>query len=294
MPRSINNLAGWVVLATLGTAGCAHLEPKLYAPLQPDGWSAQPVAIARRFTPDAELDPATRKPVGDEGYYFYILTRSAAWDYRDIESYFLSHWRQQWGHCWLILESPGHRLECGVTGNFGRERPTYGDVVVQKLWAGDPNPISYLWETMSDGQVEIGNGGRTPTFVWRMPITRQRHAQINGYLMQRKNNQIDVMTSNCVDMVTEAAGCAGIQFIHRIRLTLPSETKILWKTLRLWTAPEYRILEYSTPDMLEVDLRHLAGFGIGCDVTQWYLASDLAAPSPIIMEDAGTRAADGR
>ena len=97
-------------------------------------------------------------------------------------------------------------------------------------------------------------------------------------LMQRKNDQIDVRTSNCVDMVTEAAERAGIHLIHRIRLTFPPKTRILWKTVRIWTAPEYRILEYSTPDVLEVDLRHLARFGIGSEVTEWYRDSDMAAP----------------
>ena len=298
MPISIRTLAGLLVLMALGTAGCCRLEPRLYAPLQPNGWSAQPVAIARRFAPDAELDPATRIPVGDEGYYLYILTRAAAWDYRNIGSYFLSHLRQQWGHCWLILESPGKRLECGVNGNFGRERPKYGDAVIQKLWAKDPNPISYLWVTMTAGVLEVGNGNRTPTFVWRMPITKRGYELINGYLMQRKNDQINVRTSNCVDMVTEAAERAGINFIHRVHLTFPPQTKILWKTLRIWTAPEYRILEYSTPDMLEVDLRQLAQFGIGRDVTEWYLDSNMAAPKSKDQQlpggKSGERAKGGR
>jgi hypothetical protein len=41
---------------------------------------------------------------------------------------------------------------------------------------------------------------------------------------------------------------------------------------RVWTDPQYRILEYGTPDVLEVDLRQLARIGIGSDVTKWYLA----------------------
>jgi hypothetical protein len=52
---------------------------------------------------------------------------------------------------------------------------------------------------------------------------------------------------------------------------LPSETKILGRTLHAWTDPQYRILDYSTPDVLEADLRQLAQFGIGSDVTEWYL-----------------------
>ena len=49
--------------------------------MQADGYSAQPIGIECRFTPDADLDPATKTPVGDEGYYLYILNESADWDH---------------------------------------------------------------------------------------------------------------------------------------------------------------------------------------------------------------------
>ena len=127
-----------MILLTGVAAGCAH--HRLYAPMQPDGWSAQPVAMACRFAPDADLDPATRTPVGDEGYYLYILTEAGDWDYstRIVASVACA---QPWGHSWLILESPENRLECGLNGNFGREKPRYDEGVIQKFRDGDPNPI---------------------------------------------------------------------------------------------------------------------------------------------------------
>ena len=259
-----------ILLAGVAT-GCAH--HRLYVSMQPDGWSAQPVVMPCRFAPDADLDPATGTPVGDEGYYLYILTQSGDWQYGNTKSFLLSHGRQRWGHCWLILESPENRLECGLNGNFGQEKPNYDEGVRQKLRDGDPNPISYLWEIMSDGKIEVGNGNRVPTFVWRMPITRKRQQRIYEYITHNNFSQIGVRTSNCVDMVTGAAELAGISLIHRIHITLPQEKKILGQTLRAWKDPQYRILEYSTPDILEVDLRYLARFGIGTDVTELYLAS---------------------
>jgi hypothetical protein len=266
-------LRGTLGIGAITAAGCVHMAPRLYAPIQPDGWSAQPVAITWRFAPDADLDPATRTPVGEAGYYLHILTRAGDWDYSNTRSFLLSHAREPWGHCWLILESPGNRLECGVTGNFGRERPEYGAGVRQRLRDGDPNPIAYLWVTMSDGQLQIDDGRRTPTFVWRMPITKRRHELIRQHVMHWKYGEIGVRTNNCVDMVTEGAQLAGINLIHRIRLTVPPEVEVLGKPLRMWTDPQYRILEYSTPDVLEADLRHLARFGIGREVTREYLAS---------------------
>jgi hypothetical protein len=171
-----------------------------------------------------------------------------------------------------MLESPGDRLECGLNGNFGLEKPKYDDGVGQKMRDGDPDPISYLWETMSDGRLEIHHGERRPTYVWRMPITRLRHQQIHQYVAQWKFDQIGLQTNNCVDFVVGAAEVAGVSLIHRVRLTLPREARVLGRTLRTWTDPRYRILEYGTPDVLEVDLRHLARFGIGTDVTEWYRA----------------------
>jgi hypothetical protein len=252
-------------------AGCAHQTPRLYAPMQPDGWSAQPLAILCRFAPDADLDPATGTPVGDEGYYLYILNEAANWDYSDPKSFLISIWKRPWAHSWLILESPRDRLEFGHTGDFGQTKPRYHEGVFQRVRDGDPNPIAYLWQTMSDGQFQIGKPNRPPSFVWRMPITRRRYHLIYEYVMQRKYDQFGVRTNNCTDMVIETAALAGINLIHRIRLTLPPEAKVWGRTRRVWTDPQYRILEYSTPDVLDADLRQLARLGIGSDVTAWYL-----------------------
>jgi hypothetical protein len=104
-----------------------------------------------------------------------------------------------------------------------------------------------------------------------MPITQRRYRLIYEYVMQRKYDQFSLRDNNCVDMVTDAAALAGINLIHRLRLTIPPETKILGRKLRGWTDPKYRILEFSTPDVLQMDLRQLAQFGIGSDVTEWYL-----------------------
>jgi hypothetical protein len=253
-------------------AGCAHETPRLYAPTQPDGWNAQPIAIVCRFAPDADLDPATGTPVGDEGYYLYILNEAANWDYSDTTSLLSSIWKRPWGHSWLILESPRDRLEFGHTGDLGQTKLRYHEGVFQRTRDGDPNPIAYLWQTMSDGLFQIGKPNRPPSFVWRMPITRRRYQLIYEYVMQRKYDQFGLRSNNCTDMVVETAALAGINLIHRMRLILPPETKILGLTRRVWTDPQYRILEYSSPDVLDADLRQLARLGIGSDATAWYLA----------------------
>jgi hypothetical protein len=263
----------WVTILLTGVAaGCAPQAPRLCAPLQADGWSAQPIGIVSRFAPDADLDPAVKTPVGDEGYSLYILTAAANWDYSDTAAFLSSFTQRPWGHSWLVLESPQNRLEYSLTGNFGRMKPRYHEGMLQRLRDGDPNPISYLWETMPDGKREVGKTHYTPSFVWRMPITRRRHELIYEFLMQRRYDQFGIRSDNCTDVVAEAGALAGINLIHRIRLTSPPEIKYRGRMLRVWTDPKYRVLEFSTPDVLEVDLRQLAQFGIGSDATESYLA----------------------
>ena len=240
--------------------------------MQPDGWSAQPIVISERFASDADLDPATGTPVGDEGYFLYVLTEAANWDLSTATSFAFSIWQRPLVHGWIILGSPRDRLEFGQTGDFGLQRPRYYQGVLQRARDGDRDPIAYLWETMSDGQIQIGKPSRPPTFVWRMPITRRRHQLIHEYVTQRTYDQFGVRTNNCTDMVVATAALAGINLSHRIRLTLPAETKFWGRTLRVWTDPQYRVLEFSTPEVLEVDLRQLAQVGIGSDATEWYLA----------------------
>jgi hypothetical protein len=250
---------------------CARRTTRLYAPLQSDGWAAQPILTECRFTVDADLDPATRVPVGDEGYYLYILNEAAKWDYSCTKALLFSIWQRPWAHSWIMLESPRDRLECGHTGDLGETRLRYHDGVFQGIRDGDPNPIAYLWQTRSDGQFQTGKPNRPPTFVWRMPISRLRYELLHEHVKQRTYDQFGLRSNNCTDMVFETAALAGINLIHRIRLTLPPETKVWGKMRRVWTDPQHRILEYGTPDVLEADLRQLAGLGIGSDVTEWYL-----------------------
>ena len=257
-------------LATIWIAGCSH-QARFHAPMQPDGWSAQPLSIQCRFAPDADIDSATGTPVGDDGYYLYILNDAPNWDYSSTRSFVFSFEMNPGGHSWIILEGPHHRIEYGHNGNFGIEKQRYQEGVRQRLQDNHPNPFSYLWEVMADGRLEIGRPDRAPTFAWRMPITKRRYQLIHEYVMQREYNQFGVRANNCVDMVTDSAALAGINLIHRLRLTIPPETEILGSKLRCWTDPQYGILEFSTPDVLQMDLRQLVQFGIGSDVTEWYL-----------------------
>jgi len=96
------------------------------------------------------------------------------------------------------------------------------------------------------------------------------HQLIYDYVMHRKYDQFGVRSNNCTDLVIETAATRGINLMHRIRLTWPPEAKFLGRTRRVWTDPQYRILEFSSPDVLEADLRPDCPVRIGSDVTECY------------------------
>lgn len=258
--------------ALAAVIACARKKPRLYARPQPDGWGGQPIAVPDRFSPDADLDPATQTPVGDEGYSLCILNEAANWDYSEASSLLFSIWQRPWAHSWLLLESPRGAMEFGHTGDLGITQPRYHDGVFLKIRDGEPDPIAYLWQTRSDGQLQIGKPNRPPTFVWRMPITRERHHLIQEFVTVRSYDRFGVRSDNCTDFVAETAALAGIRLTHRIRLTLPPQAKVWGRLRRVWTDPRYRTLEYGTPDVLDVELRQLARLGIGSDATKWYLS----------------------
>lgn len=261
-----------LLMATAMLSGCAREITTLYATTQNDGWGAQPIAVNHRFTADATRDPVSGIPVGEEGYFLHVLTSANYWDYGDAVAFVYSFVKHPWGHTWLILEGPQSRLECGHCGNYGVMQPRYHDGVIQKIKDGDPNPIAYLWETMEDGQFELGNPGYDPTYAWRLPITKQAHARIHQYILSREYKKFSLSAHNCGEMVTEAASLAGVNLSSQVRITFPDQGDIQGHHLRVWTDPQYGAFVLRSMDLLELDLRHLARLGIGTDATAIYRA----------------------
>jgi hypothetical protein len=266
-------IAMMLLTAASAITGCARQSPMLFAALQPDGWSARPIAINNRFNEHAVLTPDSSTPIGDEGYSLTILTLANDWDYRDSRSFFRSFAKHPHGHAWIILESPHDRLEGGHAGNYGEEKPRYHERVIQAIRDGDPNPVTYIWKTLDDGQFESGNPGYEPTFVWRLPLTMDSYDRIHDYIMNRDYSRFCLVTHNCGEMVTHAASLAGVNLASVIRITFPATNKIRNHTLRLWTDPKYSTFDVRSFDVLELDLRHLAELGIGHDATADYLAA---------------------
>jgi hypothetical protein len=270
--RLIPLLAIMLITAAGALTGCARQSPTLFAAPQADGWSATPMAINNRFTEHAALAPDSGTPIGDEGYSLTILTVANDWNYRDSHSFFRSFVKHPHGHAWLILESPHERIEGGHAGNYGEKKPRYHEGVIQHIKDGDPNPITYIWKTLDDGQFESGNPGYDPTFAWRLPLTQAGYHRIHDYIMNRDYTRFCLRTHNCGEMVTQAASLAGVNLASVIRITLPATNELHGHTLRLWTDPKYSTFDVRSFDVLELDLRTLAKLGIGRDATADYRA----------------------
>lgn len=266
-------LVAMVIVSAAVSSGCAQEIPTIFATTQSDGWSAQPIAINNRFTPDATLNPVDGKPEGDTGYHLSVLTRANYWDLSSSESFVTSFIKHPWGHAWLILESPHRRTECGHSGNYGVTQPFYHDRVFQAMRDGEPDPIAHIRNSVYDGQYELGNPGKDPTFVWRVPITKRAYERIDEYIQNRDYKQFNLSIYNCGDMVTHVTSLAGINLASMIRITFPSEGDVQGHHLHIWTDPKYGTFEFRSIDLLELETRHLVRLGIGSDATAEYLAS---------------------
>ena len=214
----------------------------------------------------------------ERGYNLYILTQAIGLDFASPQQFLRTLHRppqnakdaQVVGHSWIILQSPTQLLECGHTGEFGISQPTYYQDVLRRIHDGDPNPISYLWETMQDGQFHAGPGSHKPSFVFRLPITPEQYKAIHSYIDSYDYKPFALTGHACADFAAGASKLAGLRLAYQVRLAVPSEMAYEGRTVRLWSDPQFRTLTVGSPDVMESYLRRLARDGIGQDATKWY------------------------
>jgi len=277
LPRRPIGAVGALLAALCASAGCARPPGMLDA-----DWQSSFAEVIRPETalPDAaDVEPGSGRLKGDAGYRLYVLTDAVGLDFTSPERFLETLHKHPngrkddhtVGHCWLILARPGGLMECGHTGEFGIVRPTYYRGISRRVRDGEPDPISYLWEAMPDGQFHRGPGIHKPTFVLRLPITRARHEAIYAYIDGYEYGSFRLTDHACTDFVAGAAALAGVNLAHRVRLTIPEEVTLRGRRVRLRTGKKYETISVSSPDLLEADLRRLAAEGVGEDATRWYL-----------------------
>jgi len=269
-------LASVVAIALLAAGGCDALYD---THTDPEEWQATVQRPDSVLNANASVDPNTGQLVGDPGYFLYLCTDAVGIQFDSAERFIRTlhkHPRggkndQSVGHSWLILDGPGRMIERGHTGEFGVTQPTYYSGVWKRVANDDPNPIAYLWQDMNDGELQCGPGMHAPTFVLRIPLTREQHHAIDEYINDYDYRRFALLRHACSDFVAGAAELAGVNVTHRIRLRFPAEGTVHGHHIRVWTDPKYSELSIGSPDVLEKSLQRLAEQGIGEDATEWYL-----------------------
>lgn len=242
-------------------------------------WHTELVQPTKRIDSSAAIDPRSGGLAFDEGYALYIATSAVGLSFAsadDLLETLHKHPRtskddHSIGHSWILLESPDGRLECGLTGEYGVTSPTYYEAFLERVRQHDPNPVAAIWESKPDGKFHDGSDSHRPTFVARIPITRDQHARLIDYVTHYDYSRFSLVDRQCTDFAAGAARVVGIELGHRIRIELPPRVFFRGRVIQIWQDDKYRILEIGTPDLLEDDLKTLVKQGYATDATRWYL-----------------------
>lgn len=176
--------------------------------------------------------------------------------------------RQNVGHAWVTLrgEIDGQVIDLtlGHSGERGAVNRPYFQGVMDLVEKGDPNPVAYLFSTLTDGFPQMGSGGHVPTFAAKCDITTQQLRSILRFIHPTRYPyaQYGLTTRQCASLVTQIAALLGFSFADKVSVPIPPTFTYggLWK-MRLWSDPRYRTITFSSPDKIEVALRELVRSG---------------------------------
>ncbi len=255
-------MSRFVSLLLAGVAACSTV-PRPAPDAGP--WSAE-VLPARH----AELDEGPRwsERASDWGHALELFVSARGVDFDTAEGFLASLSKhadgppaKQVGHCWIRLIGPEGVLVGGHSGEYGTSRPTYREGVIERMNAGDPDPVAYLWEAMDDGVFLEGSGGLTPTFACGVPLTREEHDAVRSFVETFDPTVFALRGRACSDFLVSVAALAGLPVQNTVRVRLPRRVRYLGKTWTMWTDERYAVLDYGAPEVVEDSLRVLVEHG---------------------------------
>ncbi len=192
------------------------------------------------------------------------------------------------GHAWVYLRGIHNgevvEWEGGHTGAFGEIAPIPGVGVKNLIQYGyvdptpeqklsprhEPNPAKYMWVTYHDGMFQPDSGAHPATFAARYDLSPEQFARVLDYAMNYDYSSYCIIDHQCAAFVGEIVQVAGHYLEHEVSVPIEKSVKILGHHVQLWEDPQYSILTFSSPDVLERSLKQAVWQGEARPALSWY------------------------
>ena len=229
-------------------------------------------------------------------FFLVILVNARHLDYQNVKRLFSTIAKHpsdaskngDVGHCWIYLQGcvDGKQVivEGGHSGELGLERPKYFDGVMN-LWEYgylapseeqkacpryEPNPVKYLWTSTNDGFFQQGAGHHHPTYAVEVELTQQQYVEILHFIENYDFKEYSIRNHQCCTFATQVAQIAGLSIEDKIEVELEPVVQVCGVDVRLWSAPCYSKLIFSSPDIVERSMKKAVAEGKAKNALQWY------------------------
>lgn len=213
-----------------------------------------------------------------DGSYLIVSVDAKHLDYSSTEAFILSMSlnRGEVGHAWLTLRTPTMMVEGGHSGERGIAQPRYCDAIQNNLDYGysnptdeqkknprfEPNPIKCLWDCQPDGYFQRGSGRHRATYAALIPIDDATAEKIAIFIKNYPFSEYSLTGHQCTAFCVQAAAMAGLNLEDRVTLPIDQHVKLNNVRYCLWRDPVYSQITFSSPDVLERNLKRAVKCGL--------------------------------
>lgn len=243
--------------------------------------------------------PRQALPMRESDYFLVVLVNARHLDYTDTCSFFHTVAKHpsdgsktgDVGHAWIYLQGKVNNklfcLEGGHSGERGLLQAKYFDGIMnynewgwanpssEQMLAGryEPNPVRYLWETLSDGFFQKGSGGHCPTYAAKVDLTEEQFYSILAFIHPRSYpyRQYAITQHQCASFVSQVASLAGLQLDYQVSMAIEPSVWYGGMDVRLWKDCQYSVITVGSPDIVEKSLMAAVGEGKAEYALDWYL-----------------------
>lgn len=207
--------------------------------------------------------------VPDNSCYIVFLVNAPHLNYCDNRAFLRTmvkhpaNWskRGDVGHAWIRLCGPKGIVEGGHSGELGALQPKYFEGVIANVEAGDPNPVSYLWESQKDGFFQWGDGGHCPNYAIKVVLTEEQYDKVYRFIEYYPFSDYALTGNQCASFVAQIAAMVGLDLECQVTLPIDRGVQVRGGYLPLWQDDVYSSITVATPDVLELSMRKAVAAG---------------------------------